>query len=412
MKTDGVSSYDIAVIGGGIAGAAIARDAALRGLRVVLFEKNTFGSGTSSKSSKLIHGGIRYLDLAWTAFTRAQFPEAWKNFRFVFTSLRESRVLRRIAPAWVKPHNIFIPIYAGNHRPRLTVFIGCFVYYLLGLVSGGGKMPRIVWSPRSALQIVPDLSLKDLNGGVMIRDHVTDDLGLVNATIASARAHGADCRERTEVLSYSYTSGSYLIKTRTNEGHPEELHAHKIINAAGPWIDEVRKAAKEKEKNFIVPVAGAHITMKKFIPNSVLLEAEDARIFFVINLNDEICRIGTTERLAPTGPDKVKPTEDEIEYLLRSAERYFPEHSFTRKNVLDADAGVRPLAAPDRNRGLHEISREHEIRVSPSGVIHMLGVKLTDHRRAAEEVLDRLIPSLLPYNPKAKRKTSTHKVPL
>ncbi len=412
MKTDSNSPpYDIAIIGGGIAGAGIARDAALRGLRVVLLEKNTFGSGTSSKSSKLIHGGIRYLDLAWTAFIRTQFAEAWKNLTFVFSSLRESRILRRIAPAWVKPHNIFIPIYTGTHRRRLTVFVGCLAYYVLGLLSGGGKMPRIVWSPRSALQIVPDLAPKDLNGGVMIRDHLTDDHGLVNATIASARAQGADCREHVEVLSYAYHSGSYTLKVHA-DGHAQEVQARKIINAAGPWIDEVRKASKEKEKNFIVPVAGAHIMMKKFIPNSVLLEAEDARIFFVINLNEEVCRIGTTERLAPTNPDKVKPTEDEIEYLLRSAERYFPEHSFTRNNVLDADAGVRPLASPERNRGLHEISREHEIRVSPSGVIHMLGVKLTDHRRAAEEVMDRLVPSLLPYNSKAKRKSSTHRIPL
>ncbi len=410
MKSDGTPPFDIAIIGGGIAGAAIARDAALRGLRVILFEKNTFGSGTSSKSSKLIHGGIRYLDLAWTAVTRAQLVEAWKNLRFVFTSLRESRVLRQIAPSWVKPINIFIPIYIGNRRQRFAVFVGCLVYYLLGLVSGGGKMPRISWSPRSALRIVPDLSPKNLNGGVMIRDHVTDDRGLVNATIAAANSAGADCREHAQVLSYSYDTGSYLLKVSL-EGTEKEFRSRKIINAAGPWIDEVRKSAKEKEKNFIIPVAGAHITLRKFIPNSVLLEAEDARIFFVIN-RGETCRIGTTERLAPISPDKVKPTEDEIEYLLRSAERYFPEHSFSRKDVLEADAGVRPLASPDRNRGLHEISREHEIRVSSSGVIHMLGVKLTDHRRAAEEVLDRVVPSLLQHNPKAKRKTSTHRIPL
>ena len=121
MKSDSSLPYDIAVIGGGIAGAAIARDAALRGLSVVLFEKNTFGSGTSSKSSKLIHGGIRYLDLAWVALCRGQFTEAWKNLRFVFSSLHESRILRRIAPAWVKPHLIFIPIYVGNRHRRFSV---------------------------------------------------------------------------------------------------------------------------------------------------------------------------------------------------------------------------------------------------------------------------------------------------
>src|SRR5262245_16490270 len=106
--SDPSETFDIAVIGGGIAGAAIARDAALRGISLALFEKNTFGSGASSKSSRLIHGGIRYLDLAWNALKRGQFPEAWKNLRFVFSSLRESRILRRIAPEWVEPHALFI----------------------------------------------------------------------------------------------------------------------------------------------------------------------------------------------------------------------------------------------------------------------------------------------------------------
>lgn len=412
MTKNALRPYDIAVIGGGIAGAAIARDGALRGLSVVLFEKNMFGSGTSSKSSKLIHGGIRYLDLAWTALVRGQFAEAWKNLRFVFSSLHESRLLRKIAPAWVKPHLLFIPIYVGNRHRRFSVYLGCLVYYLLSLLSGGGKMPKLHWSPRSALQVVPDLDPKQLNGGVTLREYLTDDLGLVRAVMASAAKNGAECHERAEVTSYAYdpAKGTHRLSVRMGEKE-REFTARKVIDAAGAWVDAVRKANKEKGKDLIAPVAGSHIWVDRFLPNSVLLEAEDGRLFFVINIGDR-GRVGTTERMVTTTPDKVKPTEEEIGYLLRSLKRWFPEHGFTRKDVLESDAGVRPLAAPEHSKGLSEISREHQIRVGPNGVIHMVGVKLTDHRRAAEEVIDRLVPSLLQYNPKAKRKTSTHKIPL
>jgi glycerol-3-phosphate dehydrogenase len=412
MKPNGSTPYDIAVIGGGIAGAAIARDAALRGLSVVLFEKNTFGSGTSSKSSKLIHGGIRYLDLAWTALSRGRFAEGWKNLRFVFTSLHESRVLRRIAPAWVQPLPLFIPIYTGNRHRRATVYLGCLLYYGLSLLSGGGKMPKFYGSPRTALQVVPDLDPKGLSGGVMIREYLTDDLGLVRAVIGSAAKNDAECRENAEVKSYTHDpkQGLHLLSVLMGDKE-RSFTARKIIDASGAWVDAVRKANGEKGRDLIAPVAGSHIWVRRFLPNSVLLEAEDGRLFFVINIGDR-ARVGTTERMHTGSPDKVKPTEEEISYLLRSLKRWFPEHGLEKKDVLGSDAGIRPLAVPEHSQGLSEISREHEIRVGPNGIIHMVGVKLTDHRRAAEEVLDRLVPSLLPYNPKAKRKTSTHRVPL
>src|SRR5689334_1731165 len=122
MSDKPAPDFDLAVIGGGIAGAAVARDAAMRGLRTALFERHTFGSGASSKSSRLIHGGIRYLELSWLALKRGQVVEAWKNLRFVFSSLRESRILRRIAPGLVREHALFIPIYVGHKRRRFIVY--------------------------------------------------------------------------------------------------------------------------------------------------------------------------------------------------------------------------------------------------------------------------------------------------
>lgn len=412
MARETSSIYDIAVIGGGIAGAAIARDAALRGLSVILFEKNTFGSGTSSKSSKLIHGGIRYLDLAWTALVHGRPVEAWKNLRFVFSSLHEARVLRRIAPAWVKPLPIFIPIYVGNRRQRFTVYLGCALYSLLSFLSGGSAFLRLHWSPRSALQVVPDLEPKKLNGGVTLREYLTDDLGLVRAVMHSAVKNNAECHEQARVESCAYDAGvsAYRLNVLIGEKTREYL-ARKVVDAAGPWVDEVRKANKEKDRDFIVPVAGSHLWVKRFLPHSVLLEAEDGRLFFVINIGDR-ARVGTTERLHTLSPDRVKATEEDIDYLLRALKRWFPEHGLTKKDVLETDAGVRPLAAPEHSKQMNEIPREHQVRVGPGGIVHLVGVKLTDHRRAAQEVLDRLMPSLLVYNPKAGRKSLTARVPL
>ena len=406
-----VPEYDIAVIGGGIAGGAIARDAALRGLRAVLFEKTRFGSGASSKSSKLIHGGIRYLEIAWNNFRRGDFHEGWKNLQFVFSALRESRILSRIAPQLVKPHAILIPIYDFQGRKPAMIYAGTALYSLLALLSGRAKNPEFFFSPESVLKQMPELKKEGLRGAVRIQDHVTDDAALVRATIDSARAHGARCEERADVLRYHYDAEKnvYEVSVRLRQVQ-RKFTCRKLVNASGAWVDELRERGKERGKDFILPLAGSHVNVKRFLRGSVLLEAEDGRFFFVIDRGEQ-SRIGTTERLV-RDPDQVEAKEEEIDYLLRSVTRYFPAIRLSKKELLSTDAAVRPLAAPLFPKDPNQVSREHEIRVGPTGVVHVLGVKLTDHRRAAEEVLDRLMPSLLPYNPKAKRKTSTHKAPL
>jgi glycerol-3-phosphate dehydrogenase len=152
-------------------------------------------------------------------------------------------------------------------------------------------------------------------------------------------------------------------------------------------------------------VAGAHLTLKRFLPNSAILEAEDGRVFFVINIG-ETARVGTTERRFDD-PDAVEATSGEIIYLLNALESYFPGRKFTEKDVLSVDAGVRPLARPRDSKTEHQLSREHELRVGPDGVIHVIGVKLTDHRRAAEEIVDALVVEFARDNPKIKRKSET-----
>ncbi len=404
--------YDVVIIGGGIAGAGIARDAAMRGIRTALFEAHTFGSGTSSKSSKLIHGGIRYLELAWNAFCRGDMAEAWKNFRFVFHSLKECRTLERIAPQLVKPISLIVPSYAGDARKPAMVYLGTLLYSLMSIASGRGKLPTIFWSKRSILKKLPDLNPEGLLGGIMLWDHVTDDLELVRATAASAAQKGAECFENAKVTAFKYDFENDVYQIHVEGAPKASYRARKLLNATGPWVDKTRELLHDKEynENWIEPVAGAHITLKRFLPYSALLQAGDGRIFFVINTG-ETARVGTTEWICED-PDAVKPRKEDIDYLISSLSKYFPQKKFSLGDIISSDAAVRPLVKPPRSSRSHEISREHQIRVDHSGVIHVLGVKLTDHRRAAEEIVGELVPVLLRTNPSVKKRTETHRTPL
>ena len=405
------SIFDIAVIGGGIAGAGIAREAALRGLRVVVFEKNTFGSGTSSKSSKLIHGGIRYLELAWNALKRSDVREAWKNFHFVFSSLAESAVLEKIAPDLIRPLELVIPIYKNEGRNVGTIYLGTLFYGLLSFFCGNQRLPKILWKKEDVLKLLPNLNSNDLVGGVRLWDHITDDKQLVEETMHSAIRADAETHEHAFVKTYAFQpeKNRYQIGVEENS-QIQTYFAGKLIDAGGPWVDKIRARAGEKGEPLIMPVAGSHIMLKKFLDHSVILNAEDKRVFFVINIG-EYSRVGTTERMYED-PDTVKTLDQEVEYLLCALERYFPNTKFKADDILSKDSGIRPLAKPQSEMNPHAIPREHEIRIGPTGVMHVLGVKLTDHRRAAKDVVDRIVRELKFIRPQIKTKSRTHQIPL
>ena len=401
-SSENADCFDIGIIGGGIAGAGIARDAALRGLKVVLFEKNTFGSGTSSKSSKLIHGGIRYLELAWAALLKGKLYDFWENFRFVFLSLRETSILGNTAPDLVKPLQLVIPVYQSQGRSPLAVYFGAYLYSFLALLTGSHQWPKILGNPEAVLKRIPNLKKENLKGGVVIWDHVTDDLRLVQRIVQAAQKSGAQAFEHAAVTHYQWLEAKqcYELDVAQNS-KTEKFHCKKLINASGPWIDQVRRASGDTAPPYIAPIAGSHIHLKKFVPESVILQAQDSRVFFVINLG-EISRVGTTER-AEKNPDALTATEEEVDYLLKSLQNYFPGETFTKNQILSRDAGIRPLARPENNASPNAISREHKICTGKAGVLHIAGVKLTDHRRAAEEIVDRLAPG---------RKSLTAKTPL
>ncbi len=402
--------FDIAIIGGGIAGAGVARDAALRGFSVALLEKGSFGSGTSGKSSKLIHGGIGYLELFRNELIHGRTSEALKNLRFVFSSLRESRILRKIAPDLVEPLPLIIPIYRHSSRKPIVVYLGVTLYFLLGLLSGTIRFPKLFFGKRSIVRALPGLRSDGLCGGVRVWDHRTDDAGLVRATIASAARNGAQCFENAEVTSYEYDSFGqrYAVSAWMPDGDIHRFFSKKLVNASGPWIDKVRALKGEKEIPYLAPIAGSHIEVQKFLPTSVILQAKDGRIFFVINHGDK-ARVGTTEWHCPD-PDRVRVPEEDIVYLLESLSRYFLTKNFTRQDILSQDAAIRPLPASDVSRDPNAISREHDIRVDPQGMMHLLGVKLTDHRRTAEEAVNRLARDL--QKPGLKPRSLTASTPL
>lgn len=406
--------YDVLIIGGGIAGAGIARDAALRGAKVLLAEQNTFGSGTSGRSSRLIHGGIRYLEIAWSSLISGDIADAVRNFRFVFSALRECRTLERIAPDLVRPIALYIPIYRSDRRRPFTVHAGAMLYWLLAALSGGGKRPRMFRGAGSVLKILPQLNPRDLLGAVQIWDRTTDDRALVKRTVRSAERSGARCLEGARVISWERRDrdgGLFNVQVRCGDT-VSTVQAHVLVNAAGPWADRVRSGggAQRPEQPLITPVAGAHITVPPFLPESVLLQAKDKRIFFCINTHDG-CRIGTTERTCDD-PDGVRATEEEIDYLLESTRFYFPERGLTRDDILSADAGIRPLVRPDRSASAHATSREHAVTRDPSGLVNVAGVKLTDYRRAAEDAVDFILPDLLRHDPNISRRCTTAEKPL
>ncbi|MBP9733360.1 MAG: FAD-dependent oxidoreductase [Candidatus Omnitrophica bacterium] len=404
--------YDLLIIGGGIAGAGIARDAALRGARVLLLEKKTFGSGTSSRSSRLIHGGIRYLEIAWSSLLSGNLGGAARNFRFVFSALRECRTLERTAPDLVKPISLLIPIYKTDPRRPGTVYAGAWLYWLLAALSGGGMKPKMHRGAEAARRVLPQLRAEGLLGAVEIWDRTTDDRELVRQTIESAQRAGAICLEQALVTGWERDESGSGFRVRSRIGVAETtFKTQTLVNASGPWLDRVRGISGAAASTpLISPVAGAHITVRPFLPVSALLQAKDKRIFFCINSHDG-CRIGTTERDCDD-PDQVRATEEEIKYLLESAAFYFPDQHLTRADIISTDAGIRPLARPAKAVSAHATSREHVITRDASGIVNVAGVKLTDYRRAAEDTIDFLLPDLLRHNPRILRRCTTAVTPL
>ena len=376
----GVDDYDLAVIGAGVNGAGIARDAALRGLRVIVLDQGDVCSGTSAWSSRLIHGGLRYLEYA--------------EFPLVYESLHERRTLRRIAAHLVKPVRITIPVYQGARRGAWLVRLGMLAYDLLSL---GKEMPgHDMLSRKELLAEAPGLNPDGLDAGARYYDaQVRYAERLVLENLLAAAAAGADVRTWHRVTGIGVEQGTATSVEwlDTIDGRRGAVAASVIVNAGGPWVDEVLDTAGKTGEQLIGGTKGSHIIVGPFdgAPADVFyVEARaDGRPFFIIPWNAQYL-IGTTDIRYDEPLDEVRASSDEIAYLLAETNRVFPTAKLDRSDIHYAYAGVRPL--PQRKKGPESaITRKHIIKRNSriaGNLVSIIGGKLTTYRSLAEQAVD------------------------
>jgi len=375
--------FDVLVIGGGITGAGIAREAALRGLSTALVEARDFGEGTSSRSSRLIHGGLRYLEQG--------------RFHLVREALRERRILLRLAPHLVRPLPFILPVFLGDRVPRWKISAGLALYDILA--AGGNVRRHRTLGKRDLLLAEPLLRERGLTGGAMYFDAQCDDARLVVATVRAAAGHGAKVANYMRVTGLIPTvagiHGAYVRDELS--GETGEVRARMVVNAAGPWADAIRRLEDARAAPLLRPTKGVHVVVPRARMgnrNAVIFTSPvDGRVMFVLPWG-EWSYVGTTDTDFPLGPDEVTVEPSDVVYLLRSANSLFPSARLEPSDVIASWAGLRPLLAADPSAPASAISREHRVLRGPRGLYTIVGGKLTTWRSMAAELTDQLVKSL------------------
>ncbi|MDQ6771271.1 MAG: glycerol-3-phosphate dehydrogenase/oxidase [Gemmatimonadota bacterium] len=365
--------FDLLVIGGGITGCGVARDAAMRGLKVALFERDDFASGTSGRSSRLIHGGIRYLEQG--------------QLHLVHESIRERQTLLRIAPHLVKPLAFSWPIYRGARVGRLKLSAALLVYRLMAL---GRTRRHLTLDAAETIAREPSLNRTGLTGGAVYYDACTDDARLTVANALAARAHGATVRSHTRVVDLLTEKGKVIGAV---VGQGREVLARVVVNATGVWETSFSTGEPAQRRR---GSKGVHISVpRERIGNRdalTLISPVDGRVMFCLPAGPQSI-IGTTDTWTSESPETVHASFDDVDYLLSSANDYFPRARLTRDDVVSAWAGIRPLAS-GASTNSSAVSREHSIVTGNSGVINVTGGKFTTYRAMAAEIVDLVQRSL------------------
>ncbi|MCO5143565.1 MAG: glycerol-3-phosphate dehydrogenase/oxidase [Oligoflexia bacterium] len=383
------SEFDLLVLGGGITGAGIARDAAMRGLKVALVEANDFCSGTSSKSSKLLHGGIRYLE---------QF-----HLHLVFEASQERRLHSQIlSPHLAKPVPFLIPIYPWSPHGRMAMSAGVFLYDLLALFRNHGTRHL---SKDKVLKEENLLASSGLKGGVVYHDVVMDDARLGLENIRSAQLHSALVVNYVLVRGFEKKGESDLYGVWAKDSLSNQadflIRAKAIVNATGPWCDYIRKLADPDVESYLRPTKGVHILFPNHVLGKshafVLTSNKDDRVFFSIPWFDRTL-VGTTDTdynpIVDGGMDEIKANENEIDYLMEGVKRTFPEASIRSSDILSTFAGLRPLVKEIGSSNPSAVSREHKIWVDSSGLYNIAGGKYTTYRNMAKQMVDFVIKKM------------------
>lgn len=399
-------TFDLLVVGGGITGTAVARDAASRGLKVALVERHDFATGTSSRSSKLIHGGLRYLE----------------NFEFglVFEALAERALLLKTAPHMVRPLPFYLPVYAGDPNSRGILSLGLWLYDLLALFRAPEFHRGL--SRSKFLESFPFLQKEGLKGGFRYYDASMWDDVLVVETARAAATLGATIVTYAEAVSPLWKgSGSdarisgFRVKDIEGGGAPFDVQANRVVICAGPWLDEMGVRVNPKWNRWLKPSKGVHLVfdLKRIpVPGAMVMShPEDGRISFVIPRTDfgpGVVIVGTTDGPTPEDPAQAQIDAGDVDYLMRLLNRYFPLLQLKASDILSAYVGIRPLFGevgsdggaqsseagaasdhpPGASQALQKVSREHHIDEGPGGSIIVAGGKYTTHRKMAEEIVD------------------------
>ena len=376
----GSRRFDVLVIGGGITGSGIVREAAMRGLSAALVEKDDFASGTSSRSSRLVHGGVRYLEHG--------------HLRLVFESSAERRRLLHLAPHLVRPLRFTWPVYRGARIPRWKLLAGLTLYDVLALFRNVARHHRL--GADDVLQLQPRIRSEGLVGGATYFDASTDDSALTLALALDARDRGAVIVNHARVTRLISDGGKATGAEVVDEcrGHRTTVSASVIVNATGPWSDSLRALEGYSARPRIQGSKGVHIMVDHDRVGNhdalTLLSPDDGRVMFVLPAGERTI-IGTTDTFTSVSPDSIRATESDIRYLLDAANWFFPHAELTRADVISAWAGIRPLAAASAAGDSVSASREHSIAVSPSGMVSITGGKLTTFRIMAEQTVEKVV---------------------
>lgn len=392
-------TYDLVVIGGGATGTGIALDAASRGLKTALVEMRDFASGTSSKSTKLIHGGLRYLKQLDVALVRE--------------TGTERAVVHRLAPHLVLPEKMLMPLIEGGTYGKWATSFGLWVYDVLAGVKGDDR--RKMLNKKKTLALEPLLDENGLKGGGYYAEYRTDDARLTIELIKTAVNHGAVALNYCKVEQFIYKNEMVSGVTCKDEisGEEFEIKSKKVVSAGGPWVDKIRKQDGKVEGKRLHLTKGVHIVFphEKFpLKHTTYFDGPDGRMIFAIP-RGRVTYVGTTDTTYKGDLNRVVTTKEDAAYILRAAKHGFPSVELTEADMISNWAGLRPLIHED-GKSPSELSRKDEIFISDKGLISIAGGKLTGYRKMAQRIVDLVIKQMEGVTKRSFGKCKTKKIPL
>jgi len=388
--------WDMLIIGGGATGVGIAADAASRGYDVLLLEQSDFGKGTSSRSTKLVHGGVRYLEQG--------------NIPLVMEALRERGILRQNAPHLVSDLAFVVPRYDWWEAPFYG--LGLKIYDLLAGKYGFGASQLL--SREETLNRLPTIKEDGLRGGIVYYDGQFDDTRLLINLAQTAAEHGATILNYAPVTAISKGSDGFVsgVEARNDEtGRDFRVSANVVINATGAFSDAIRKMAEPSVTPMIAPSQGIHLVFNRsFLPgNSAIMvpHTPDGRVMFAIPWNGHTL-VGTTDTPISQVSLEPRPLPEEVDFILETAGRYLHQHP-TRRDVLSVFVGIRPLVGSNDAGSTATLSRDHTIRIDNSGLLSIAGGKWTTYRRMAEDCVNQAATlARLPEMPSVTQQLKVH----